>query len=640
MKDVEVSFDILPKDGFAKEQQAVSTKRGIIKQAEMPVLQEPVPDLLSTIPNRTRCDELVDTYMATYEKMYRILHVPSFYKEYEAFWQNPLASRVAFRMELVLVLALGAGLSDQDGELAVMERQGRTWIYAAQWWLNGPIERSTFTLEGIQIACLFQLARQMTGLGRGWVSSGSLLQMAFSVGLHRDPDRFPSVAPFQAEMQRRLWATVRELSLLAAMDSPMHVSIDGDCCDTKPPANLNDKDMVPGAASDAVFTPKPDGKLTDSSLQRLLLQSRPVRLRAVQQLHSVKELVYADTHQLCTKITDAQKRLFQFFKTHLSSTLVTRFHHVFLDIHFRLHMLRLHRQFLLQRPDDTECSISQTFCFRNAMAIASYVSILPPGPDRPSTSTSTPVSPSDTHHRRLANLFANATGATKAPLSLEITTMLGLEIRMQLAEEPPAVHTLPITPNPFYDEWPIVSRVPYFVRWQSSALGRPISPLSFGEPCRSALPERYQEPDPQQPPLPSPRNHSKPDREQIFATLQKIVDALLQRIEQGSPRVKAYGLTMLMITQLRELEKGEKPAKEAQKMMPPWLGSVKGHMENAVERLSASSVGLNVNGSGDVVMGADFDIDELLAMDFTGTGAGGDMFDFQLWNTLAVGETK
>ncbi|KAM3428273.1 hypothetical protein NHJ13734_008670 [Beauveria thailandica] len=294
-KDVELSFET-PKMDFAKIRQELTKRRLTIKQFGMPVLNDPIADILATIPTRAECDALVDIYMSTYEPIYRVLHIPTFYQQYDSFWKDRAASSSSFRMKLVLILALGSTLGEDINEGALADRQTRTWTYAAQWWLTGPTEKSTFNLDGMQIACLLQLVRQMTAVGRAWVSSGSLLQMAFSMGLHRDPSHFSSMAPLQDQMQRQLWATVRELHLLSAMDSPMQAYIDMNSCDTQPPENINDEDIT--AELGALPVGKPCGEITDTSLQRILCESFSKRLQAAQSLHSGTSLAYADTIKL------------------------------------------------------------------------------------------------------------------------------------------------------------------------------------------------------------------------------------------------------------------------------------------------------------------------------------------------------
>ncbi|KAJ4147058.1 hypothetical protein LMH87_001610 [Akanthomyces muscarius] len=507
----------------------------------MPILNDPVTDILATIPTRVECDALVDIYLSTHERMYRVLHTPTFHQQYEAFWQDQAASSMSFCMKLVLILALGSTLSQEAGECALADRQTRTWTYAAQWWLTGPTEKSTFNLDGVQVACLLQLARQMTAVGRAWISSGSLLQMAFSVGLHRDPSHFPSMTPLQAQMQRRLWATVLELHLLSAMDSPMQAYADLESCDTRPPDNIDDEQLT--ADADDIPASQGDHHITDSSLQRLLCKSFHSRLQAARSLHTGSELAYADTIRLANTLKTACAELSQFFDAHSTSSLLSSFHRSFLDIHFRLHILRLHRQFLLQQPDEASCFLSRKVCFDAAMVIASYAShTSPPSADIPS--------------RRLSQLFLNTTGTMRAPLSLEIVTMLGLELRMQLSED-------------------------------NDSSG------PAGQLAQAA-------------------------REPIFTALGCIRDAFLRRIESGSPRCKAFGLTSFIVAQLRAMERRENAVQALSNAVTDKLADVQQYLESTVERLAASS-------TSNTAMG-DFDLDALLAMDFGGDGRGG--FDF------------
>ena len=470
-----------PKIDFAKIRQEVTKLRLTIKQFEMPILNDPVADILATVPTRVECDALVDIYLSTHERMYRVLHMPTFHQQYEAFWQDQAASSMSFRMKLVLILALGSTLSEDAGECALADRQTRTWTYAAQWWLTGPTEKSTFNLDGVQVAVLLQLARQMTAVGRAWISSGSLLQMAFSVGLHRDPSHFPSMTPLQAQLQRRLWATVLELHLLSAMDSPMQAYVDLTSCDTRPPDNIDDEQLT--ADAENLPASQSDHHITDSSLQRLLCKSYPSRLQAAKSPHAGSELAYADTIRLANTVKTACAELSQFFDAHSESSLISSFHRSFLDIHFRLHILRLHRQFLLQQPDEASCFLSRKVCFDAAMVIASYASH---------------TSSTDIPFRRLFQLLLNTTGTMRAPLSLEIITMLGLELRVQLSDD--------------------------------NASSGPAGQLAQAA------------------------------REPIFTALGCIRDAFLRRIESGSPRCKAFGLTSFIMAQLRAMERRENAA--------------------------------------------------------------------------------
>jgi hypothetical protein len=117
------------------------------------------------------------------------------------------------------------------------------WVYAAQSWLTGPSEKSTFNLDSLQVSCLLLIARQACGLESSpWRSSGSLLRMAMAMGLHWRPANFSSLSVFHSEMRARLWATVLELTLMSPLDSGTPVLLP-EGFDDIAPANVDDRDI-------------------------------------------------------------------------------------------------------------------------------------------------------------------------------------------------------------------------------------------------------------------------------------------------------------------------------------------------------------------------------------------------------------
>src|SRR5262249_3642657 len=90
--------------------------RQSIKIQQSSGLRDPIPDLLCTLPTKDVCDELVCCYMRTFELIYRIVHIPSFWKDYQQFWAQPQSVPRHFVMKLLLILALGTTFySDQSG---------------------------------------------------------------------------------------------------------------------------------------------------------------------------------------------------------------------------------------------------------------------------------------------------------------------------------------------------------------------------------------------------------------------------------------------------------------------------------------------------------------------------------------------
>lgn len=104
-------------------------------------LHEPMPALRESIPARAICDQAIDGYLRTFEPMFRILHVPSFMKEYESYWAQAELAPNEFLMKFTMVLTIGAIFLTDRSVANEIKRTARNWVYAVQWWLIGPTVR-------------------------------------------------------------------------------------------------------------------------------------------------------------------------------------------------------------------------------------------------------------------------------------------------------------------------------------------------------------------------------------------------------------------------------------------------------------------------------------------------------------------
>jgi hypothetical protein len=261
------------------------------------------------IPHRDVSDAMTNLYFSFFESTHRILHGPSFRKEYERYWDHPDNAPPELRLKILLVIGLGSSLHDHKSMADALSNADvvHGWICAAQSWLSGPLEKDRLTIDGLQIYCLTLLARQIFSVGGDltWISTGSLVQTAMQMGLHRDPGHLAAIAPLQAEIRRRLWATILELVVQSSLDSWMPPRICLDEFDIKAPSNLNDEDLDEATTAAAIH-PQPDDVFTGTSIQLTLLQSIPLRLRIVQLLNSLhSEHSYPAVLELSLALTEA-----------------------------------------------------------------------------------------------------------------------------------------------------------------------------------------------------------------------------------------------------------------------------------------------------------------------------------------------
>ncbi|GFF98519.1 C6 zinc finger domain protein [Aspergillus udagawae] len=399
--------------------------RKSIKSHRAVTLSDPVPDLRTTVPPQPVCDELVQCYLRTFEPIYRVLHVPSFWESYRIFWTEPQSSPMSFLMKLVLILAIGTAFYP-DHTSALDNRFTRLkpkWVYAAQWWLTGPSEETTASLDGLQVFCLLLTARKVCRLGPSYVlSTNSLIEMAMRLGLHIDPSKLPTLSVFESEMRARLWATVRELALHSAVESGLLCWLPPGP-NPRPPFNLDDGDISPDI--NQLPSPKPHAQWTDTSFLSLLQCSVDLRLEVIHFVATPGEKSYQETLRLTTEMRQACRKLADFAQSCIASPSVhglrpTEFHKRFLDMEFRRYIMALHAPFMVQAQKDPRFYYSRKASLESAMVIASYANSL-----------DLPTIPADD----FSKMILTGTGSFKGPLGLDILSVLGLEIVTQLEEE-------------------------------------------------------------------------------------------------------------------------------------------------------------------------------------------------------------
>jgi hypothetical protein len=322
------------------------------------------------VPPREMADQLVDLYFRTHESIYRILHIPSFEGDYDNYWNDPESTSTICIIKLLLVMAVGACFYQGEGEEEIRSR-ARQWVYSAQSWVAGLFEKKQLNISIIQIHCLLLLARQITSVGVDliWIPSGSLLRLAFSMGFHRDPKHFPKLSFFMAEMRRRIWATVLEMTVQNSIDLGMPPLITSNDFDTEPPSNINDEDI--SESTTIMPTPKPNHVFTQTSIQIILLKSLRTRLEIVQFVNSFhSEPSYDEVLRFGQEVSRAcndATRLIQSYPTHLP--IPTAFQTNLLDIYVRRFVLEVHRPFHIRSQTDPRYYFSRKVCVENALAI-------------------------------------------------------------------------------------------------------------------------------------------------------------------------------------------------------------------------------------------------------------------------------
>lgn len=261
----------------------------------------------SDLPAKHMADQLVEKYLQTIETVYRVLHIPSFRRDYEALWtsasQSRQSNKTGFLVQLKLVLALGAVTIDDKFSMRTL---AVGWTYEAQTYLSEPVFKSRLDIQTLQTRVLLLLAQELVDVGGDsvWIATGSLLRTAITMGLHRDPSGLPQMSVIQAEMRRRLWNTVLEVSLQASVWSGGPPLLSEDDFDAEPPRNFDDDSLLENEA-----VPKGDSVFTEATVARALRATFSVRLKLAKSLNNLHPA--GETYEATLRLDGEMRQMFK-----------------------------------------------------------------------------------------------------------------------------------------------------------------------------------------------------------------------------------------------------------------------------------------------------------------------------------------
>ena len=340
--------------------------------------------LQESLPLRTDCDRLVDSYTKNFEKTLRILHVPTFMRSYGEFWVTPdrdIYKTGAFLPQLTAVLALSLALEgcnayfDHPSARTYLELIALDHVTA---WVEELERKQRVNIATLQVETLVLLVRHLRHMPveKLWTATGALVRSAMSMGLHLNPAQSNQISAFQAEVRRRLWITIIEMDLQASMASGMAVMVPDVDFSLMTPANLNDLDFDESISE--LPLSRPLHEWTDSLPQVSLAMSLPQRIKVMALVKNVTPEM-----DLTEVVKQGQKleEILQQTPTCLKWDHVLENHKspadllnsVLLDIYHRRPLLCLYRPMLLRGTrDDPSFFYIQRACLDSSLVILAY----------------------------------------------------------------------------------------------------------------------------------------------------------------------------------------------------------------------------------------------------------------------------
>ncbi|KAK4087314.1 transcriptional regulator family: Fungal Specific TF [Purpureocillium lilacinum] len=248
------------------------------------IFEQPDAELIALLPTKEETDALINVYLDQFEQVHRIVHIPTFRKEYADFWKPDSKQRYAAFTALILsMMAVASCVHTHEslkfiGMMSNARHMAEKWINACDTWLSRQSQKHRKLIH-FQIACLLYLGKRVNTIKkkRFWTGAGALIQDGISVGLHREPSHMAGkISVYNQEMRRRIWTTVQEFDMQASFDHGLPTLLSQLHYDTNPPRNLDDEDFDEDTAT--LPPSKPQKEYTFSSFQNLARQSLMLRL--------------------------------------------------------------------------------------------------------------------------------------------------------------------------------------------------------------------------------------------------------------------------------------------------------------------------------------------------------------------------
>ncbi|GLI81624.1 hypothetical protein PoHVEF18_010009 [Penicillium ochrochloron] len=343
--------------------QKCKTLGKIIKERRQPPWPTP---LTSDLPPKEMADTLVDIYLRTMETFYRVFHIPTFRRDYDAVWAPGASPDTAFLVQLKLVLAIGATMYDDRFTLRLSAIR---WIYEAQTWVSEPEFKSRLNIQILQTQILLLLAREIVGVEGSfiWISAGDLIRNAMYMGLHRDPEYLPKGTTFVAEFRRRIWNTILELSLYSSMESGGNPLLSLEDFDTDLPQNLDDEQIMP---ENPILNP--ENSYTHMSIALALRKMFSIRLAIAKRLNGISDHSgYTETLRLDAELRASYKNACKHLQAQSSESAASpsEFQKRLLDFTLRRYLVALHTPYFRASQHESTYAYSRKVIVESSLKI-------------------------------------------------------------------------------------------------------------------------------------------------------------------------------------------------------------------------------------------------------------------------------
>jgi hypothetical protein len=212
-----------------------------------------------------------------------------------------------------------------------------------------------------------------------WLVQGMLVQLALSLGYHRDPQNFSNISPFAGEIRRRVWAVIVQMDLRLSSQMALPRLLKLQQYDTAEPRNLLDTDF--DEATVELPPSRPETEVTPVLYS--LAKSRIDKMNGLVSdlVNDTQEHPYTEIMELDQKLQEAKASLPPIFRWQpLSQSFMVLpqivMHRVLLQLAIQRLTIWLHRKYLAPSYTQAHYEYSRSACVQAAIKILEFQQIV------------------------------------------------------------------------------------------------------------------------------------------------------------------------------------------------------------------------------------------------------------------------
>ncbi|GAP88741.1 putative C6 transcription [Rosellinia necatrix] len=338
----------------------------------------PIERLVNALPAKRVTDRLVNIFTRASHFPDPPIHLPTFLRDYKAFWENPREVELPWLSILFSAIAIALQFVVESGidfeEIPFPEAASEKFASKAAECLRRsdyakPVSK---TVEAMLMCLLCEHTWLDDYHFRASLILSFAVRIAMRSGYHRDPSHFQEMSTFDGELRRRTWSLLVQLDFIFAsyLGLPPHIRHYQN--DTRLPADIPDEDLFPEMidlpASRAADEPSTIGFLNYRSQIAILLG------QIMDYVTSFREVSYEKILALDNAITEQANACPSWLKASTAPDVsvhgsINLNRAIEIDILQQRARITLHRRFLAPARTNREYSYSRDACLSAATRV-------------------------------------------------------------------------------------------------------------------------------------------------------------------------------------------------------------------------------------------------------------------------------